>query len=133
MIKIAQRGAGYLLCLIAITLLGSMLVGCEEFPESTFKLASDSRFPRWITLPPGVTRTQVSLTLSYYIKPWGSSASFTLRGPKGTVLQTVVGKVRCKEPLQSGGPGHQSDSGYPYYEAISVNGVTEIMEHKKME
>jgi hypothetical protein len=53
--------------------------GCEEFfPESTFKLATDSRLPRWVTLAPGLTRANTSLQLSYYVKPWGSIAQFVL-------------------------------------------------------
>jgi len=27
-------------------------MGCGWFPESTFELASESRLPKWITLPP---------------------------------------------------------------------------------
>ena len=43
--------------------------GCELFPEATFELASDSRLPKWVILPPGLTRANVSLTMSYYMVP----------------------------------------------------------------
>jgi hypothetical protein len=63
------------------------MLGCELFPESTFKLASESRLPKWVTLPPGFTRANVSLTMSYYIKPWGSSAQFTLQDANKQIIE----------------------------------------------
>jgi hypothetical protein len=106
--------------------------GCEEFfPESTFKLATDSRLPRWVTLAPGLTRANTSLQLSYYVKPWGSIAQFVLLDGKGQILQKENGRNKCS--IQSNNRSTQSSSGYPAYEVISVNGITEIDEHKKME
>jgi hypothetical protein len=46
--------------------------------ESSFELARESRLPRWFTLPPGVSRSDVSVTLVYYVEPWGSTATFKL-------------------------------------------------------
>lgn len=133
MIKVRCLG-GHRPFLIVLTLLFSVLVGCKYFPESTFKLASDSRLPKWIILPRGLTRAQVSITMDYYIKPWGNSASFIVQGgATDQVLQKIVGKVECNEPFHLKSPGEESEPSYPSYEAISVNGVTEIIEHKKME
>ena len=46
-------------------------VGCGILPESTFTLASDSRPPKWITIPPRLEVADFSLSLSYYTMPWG--------------------------------------------------------------
>ncbi len=56
--------------LVALAISCCMIVGCEYFPESTFELASESRLPKWIVLPPELTRADVSVTMSYYVKPW---------------------------------------------------------------
>jgi len=132
MFKIVRRMDKFLLIFVALTISGSA-IGCAWFPESTFELASKSRLPKWITLPPGLTRADVSITMSYYVKPWGSSATFILKDTKGQILKKVDGKVKGLEPfhLKHSPPG--SAPGYPSYELISVNGVTEIIEHRKPE
>jgi hypothetical protein len=118
------------MCLLAsaLTVSGLLVLGCKYFPEATFQLASDSRLPKWITLPPRVKRQHVELTMSYYSKPWGDNASFTLRDGEH-VIQKVNGKLVCTHPFSLNG----SESDYPGYEAVVVNGTTELMEHKRME
>ena len=133
MIRIIQRINGYLLFGTVLTISSSTMIGCEYIPESTFKLAGESRLPKWITLPSGLTRAEVSITMSYYIKPWGSSATFILQDTKKQILEKADGKVKCKEPFQLKNPPQGFASGYPSYEAITVNGMTEIIEHRKME
>jgi hypothetical protein len=120
------------LVLFALLVIGAAR-GCESFPESTFELASESRLPKWITLPPGMTRADVSLTMNYHVWPWGRSATFILRRAKGKTLEEISGKVRGGGPnqLKESRPG--SPAGYPLYEVITVNGMTEIIEHRKME
>ncbi len=126
------RGVGiWIAVLVAFS--GFGIVGCEYFPESTFHLASESRLPKWITLPPGVTRADVSLTMSYYIEPWGRKATFVLRDKKDRILTKVHSKEKGYEPLQLKNPPKGFDPGYPAYEVITVNGITEIIEHRKME
>lgn len=132
MFKIIRRVDKFLLLFVALTIAGST-IGCEWFPESTFELASESRLPKWITLPPGLTRADISVTMSYYIMPWGRSATFTVRDTKGQILEKVEGKDKGLEPLQLKHPPPGFPPGYPAYEVITVNGITEIIEHRKME
>jgi hypothetical protein len=132
MFKIIRRIDKFLLFFVALTIFGSA-TGCEWFPEATFELASESRLPKWISLPPGLTRADVTITMSYYIMPWGSSARFTLRDKKGKVLTKVSGKVKGSEPFQLKHPPPGFPPGYPSYEVITINGITEIIEHRKME
>ncbi len=56
------------------------------FPESSFNLSSDSRLPRWFTLPEGVSRAEVSAGLDIY-----SNGSYKIRliRPGGEVLAEV--------------------------------------------
>ena len=83
----------YLLFIVVLAISGSVMVGCEWFPESTFELASESRLPKWITLPPGLARADVSLTMNYYINPWGRDSTFILQDKKGQLRTKVHGKT----------------------------------------
>ena len=101
----------YLLFIVVLAISGSMMVGCEWFPESTFELASESRLQKWITLPPGLARADVSLTMNHYINPWGRDSTFILQDKKGQLRTKVYGKTRV----------------------ITVNGITDVIEHRKPE
>jgi hypothetical protein len=96
-----------------------VMSGCLE---SSFKLASESRLPKWISPPPGLTRTDVSVTLNHYTT-LGDDAKVILKDKKGKKLAEIRGKMKCLYPLSS----------YPNYEVVVVNGITEIIEHRKME
>lgn len=89
--------------------------------------------PRWITLPPGLTRIDVSVTMNYYISPVGRDAKFILKDSKGKKLAVITGKEKGLSPLELRNPPQGFDPGYPAYEVIVVGGVTEIIEHRKME
>jgi hypothetical protein len=129
-----QRVKSYLLLGAIFTISALVLVkGCELFPESSFELPSTSRLPKWVTLPSGLTRADVSLTMNYYSMPWGPDAQFILRDKNGKTVKKYNGKMRCGVPFEPENPPQGSPSGYPAYEAISVHGVTEIIEHKRME
>jgi len=112
-------------CLLVVALCASCFAfsGCVE---STFTLDGDSRLPRWFTLPPELTRRDVSVTLTYYT--WGP-AKFTLKDWKGKKLAVISGKEQSSSPLHLTG----NHGFYPAYEVISANGITEIIEHRKPE
>jgi len=98
-----------------------LLTGCLE---SSFQLADESRLPVWIKLPPGLKRQDVSLTLNYYTNPFGANAKFILKNRRGDVLEKVSGN---DEPIDG------NVSKYPVFVLVKVNGVSEIIEHRKME
>ena len=133
MFKIIRRIDKYLLLFVALTVLGSAIVGCEYFPESTVELASESRLPKWITLPPGLTRSDVSITMSLYYSLWGSDVKFILQDKKGRTLTKVYGENKGDKPLHLKHPPQEFPLVYPAYDVINVNGVTEIVEYRKME
>ncbi len=129
MFKMIRRIDKFLLFVfVALTIAGSVIVLLRVIPESTFELASESRLPKWIVLPPGLTRADVSITMSYYNKPWGWDTTFILKDTTGQLRTKVYGKERDLEPPPPGFP-----PGYPAYEVITVNGITDIIEHRKME
>src|SRR5450755_4006034 len=112
MLKIIRRIDKFLLLFVVLTIAGSE-IGCEWFPESTFELASESRLPKWITLPPGLTRADVSITMSYYVMPWGRSATFILRDTKRQIRTKVNGKTRGLGPNELKHPPSGFPPGYP--------------------
>jgi hypothetical protein len=71
--------------------------------------------------------------MSYYIMPWGGSARFILQDKNKQTIEKQSGKVRCEEPFQLKNALQRSPSDYPAYEPVTVNGITEIIEHRKME
>jgi hypothetical protein len=71
--------------------------------------------------------------MSYYVKPGGRSATFILQDKKGRTLTKVDGKDKGLEPLQLKNPPQGFPPGYPAYEVITVNGITDIVEHRKPE
>jgi hypothetical protein len=132
MATLIQRIKRYRLLAILLVVVFLAIKGCELFPEATFELASDSRLPKWVTLPPGVTRANASLTMNYYFALW-RRAQFILQDKNGRTLRKESGKMRCRAPFELENPPQGFPPGYPMYEAIAVNGITEIIEHKKME
>jgi hypothetical protein len=132
MATLIPRIKRYRLLAILVVIVFLTIKGCELFPEATFTLANDSRLPKWVTLPPELTRVNASLTMNYYSVPW-RTAQFILRDKNGHILKNENGKMRCRAPFVLENPPQGSPSGYPAYEAITVNGITEIIEHRKME
>jgi hypothetical protein len=109
--------------LIIMVLLFAVVGGCDSLPESSFELANDSRLPIWFKLPQGLSRADVSVTMNYYIPRTGDDTKMFLRDRSGKTLTEISGKEKCQFP----------ESGYPHYALITANGMTEIIEHKKME
>jgi hypothetical protein len=71
--------------------------------------------------------------MSYYVMPWGRSATFISKDKKGKILTKVHGKTRGLGPNSLKHPPPGFPPGYPAYEVITVNGITEIIEHRQME
>ncbi len=132
---------------VSLVAICSFLLGCAFFPEASFELARESRLPKWFTLPSGFSRSDVTVTMDYYIGSNGRTAAFTLLDvrnqssrpqgrPSGRKLAKVNGRQKDFEPLTlKNNPRPQSGFPIPYpsYEIITVNGITEIIEHRRME
>jgi hypothetical protein len=123
----------YLLVGVAAATLASTITGCEYFPESTFRLANESRLPKWFAIPPELARADISITMNYYVTPWGRTATFVLQNSKGKVLKKLHGSDACNKPFELKNPPQGFPAGYPAYELVMVNGTTEMIEHRKME
>lgn len=109
------------------------MFGCNYSPESTFDLALYSRLPKWFSPPPGKSRSDYTVTMSYYISPSGRTAKFTLLDEKNHKIEEVNGTVKGIQPIRLRDPDSSLVPDYPLYEIITVNGITEIIEHRKLE
>lgn len=113
------------ICLVIL-----LLVGCEFFPESSFDLANESRLPRWFQLPEGATRGGVKVKMHYYVKSSGRTATFIFSDSNDETIKKVHGSQKGSEPLML---KKSKNKYYPSFEIITVNGITEVIEHRKME
>ncbi len=107
------------------------MIGCVE---ASLQLASESRLPKWITIPPGLTRADVSVTMNDMNRGGGRGTEFITKDKNGRVLAKTRGALRGLHPIHLNGPlkvDHRYQ--YPLYEVVTVNGVTEIVEQKKPE
>jgi hypothetical protein len=87
--QIFLRADKYLLR-VELCIFSCGITGCVE---SSFDLANESRLPRSIALPPGLTRKDVSVTLNFYAPLRGPDAKFILKDKKGKKLAEVRGKA----------------------------------------
>ena len=110
-----------------------LLTGCEPSPESTFQLAPDSRLPKWFSMPPNLTRPQVTAELNYYVTSVGTTVTVTFFGPQHKVLEEVKGVRAGDAPRQVSEVKPGSSRDYPMYAVITANGLTDVVEHRKME
>lgn len=68
--------------------------------------------------------------MSYFDSLWGNDVKFVVLGAREHIL---YGKEKDGGPFQLKRPPQEFPPGYPLYEVITINGITEIIEHKKME
>ena len=106
MLKCFQRTKKYLL-IVAICVSCCAISGCVE---SSLTLANESRLPRGISLPPGLTRKDVSVTLNYPSTP-SPVVAFILTDRKWKKLAVVKGNSRP----------------YPDDNIVVINGITEVL------
>lgn len=66
--------------------------------------------------------------LLHQVMAMGWDTTFILKDPRGQIRTKVYGKERDLEPPPRGFP-----PSYPSYSVITVNGITDIIEHRKME
>ena len=119
----------FLNLILLITTLG--LSGCLE---SSFELSPESRLPKWFEVPEGIPRSEIRVTMDYHSTFDGAEAVFKLY-QKGKYFSlksvTVIPRAPYANYLKN--PPAGFPKGYPKYVVITVDGVTDIIEHRKME
>jgi hypothetical protein len=119
--------------LLVLAILCFPATACGLFPESIFALSDASRLPKWSTLDAGLSRSQVTVEMSYYISPFGGTATFVMKRKDGSIISKSNGRVRGDHPIYLGPPTSDPLRQYPSYEVVTVNGISEAIEHRAME
>ncbi len=97
-------------------------------PESNFRLATDSRLPRWFSVPSVYSRKDLSVEIYYYSPMFGkSNFKAVLFGPPPMYnkLGMKIGVHRWHPETER--KGHDKS---PTYVIASVDGIEEIIEHR---
>jgi hypothetical protein len=123
----------YFHTIILVTVIVS-LAGCLE---ASFELASESRLPKWLDKPEGVSRSDLKVTMDYYSTFSGGEYVFKFYD-KNRLLSTEKIKLTTKEESvirtqQLKNPPEGSPKNYPVYNVVTVNGISDIVERRKME
>jgi len=79
-----------------------------------------------MTIPPGLTRADVTVTLDYIDI---SKAKFTLRDKTGKKLTTVIGKTKGN-PIYLRTTPKRADPIAPGYQMVVIHGITEIIKNR---
>jgi hypothetical protein len=105
------------------------VTGCKE---ASFELSQESRLPKWIEVEASTSRNDYKLTMDYYLGPWNAEAVFILYDLNGKRKIKLKGDI-SRHPLKLKNPPSGYSRNYPMYQVITINGVTDIVEHRKME
>ena len=94
--------------------------GCVE---SNYQLSPESRLPKWLLLPPGVSRENASVKLAFYAPPLSSAdnVDVDLVDRAGHRLAHATGRA-ITHP--------RSSDTSTYWRIIIVNGVMEVLEFR---
>lgn len=114
-----------------LVLIIAIVAGVSGCMESSFILAPESRLPRWFEVPKGMTRSELRVTMDYYSS--GKSIFKLYKNNSFFALKKVTGISRFPYSNYLKNPPVGFPKGYPAYEVITVDGITDIIEHRKME
>jgi hypothetical protein len=121
---------------IIISLL--LLTSCHPirgFIESQFVLSSESPLPAWYPeLPEGYNREDVTIRLRYYVPPFDvDDTVFWVESSWWHTLYKATGKTERHPKFYKWARKDWKARRYPSFWVITIDGKTEIIEHKKME
>ncbi|MGZ5078425.1 MAG: hypothetical protein ACXWHZ_02640 [Usitatibacter sp.] len=102
--------------------------------ESRFVLAPDSRLPSWLSIPTNLQRSDVVVVLKYLTPSQQSDdAVVEIQDRQGRRLSSVHGQFCWHPAMQTKKNkfGGFDPDAYPLYAYVKVNGITEVIEHRK--
>jgi hypothetical protein len=119
---------------VLFTILIVSLTGCLE---ASFELSPQSRIPRWLDVPEGVSRSDLRVTMDYYSTFSGGEYVFKFYD-KSKFLKLQKIKLTTEEQpairtQELRNPPAGFPKSYPAYNVVTVNGITDIVERRKME
>ena len=127
-----MKSLALLLLLLAMTACWPAQGG---FVEAQFELAEKSPLPVWIsTLPTGYGRGDVKIYLQYCSTiPTVDNTVLLIKDKYGKTLLKKTGKGATNPEYEKWARQDWPARSHPSYMNITIDGVTEIVEHKKQE
>jgi hypothetical protein len=123
---------------LSILLIGLVLSACDlsnpwlGFHESSFELHPSSRLPVWVVAP--VDRRNIKIELHYFTSPFdGDDTLLTLKDIDGNILLEVTGVSEYHPEYWEWAQRDRVARRYPIFMNVTIEGKTEVIEHKKME
>ncbi len=114
-----------------------MLVGITGCLESSFQLSEQSRLPRWFPISQGDNRSDYSVQMDLHSTFSGGKAVFKLyKKDKLLNVEKYVVTTDEQPSIRSvllNGPSEGFPKGYPRYKVVRINGVTDVIELRRME
>lgn len=107
--------------------IGFFLCGCVE---SSFDLAESSRIPKWFTDQQDLDRAEFRVTLDYYTS---GAAVFKLYTKDSFLSLDRVESDNKGQIVSANDSVEASNQGYPRYLIITIDGISEVIEHRQME
>lgn len=111
-----------------------ILAGCLE---SSFQLSDESRWPKWFEIPTDYKRKDLTIRMDLH-STFGGSKNVVGVYKKGSFFPIM--QFSITSDIQSGirsvhlsEPHNDYPKGYPRYKVITINGITDIVELRKME
>ncbi len=95
--------------------------------EANFRLARDSRLPRWIRLPPGVERSDVLVEFVHFIHT--AKVVATNKKTGRTFFAYHSANLRPHPITEQKLKTMSRGSPCPWYNIVSINGIEEVIEH----
>jgi len=121
-----------------ILLLCLLLFGCDPrygLLESNFRLADNSRLPKWFTVPQGYSRSDLKITIDLYtsLLPFCNNAVITIYGPRpeNKVIMKKAGKDRWHPLSDRDSYNKYPNTKVPNYSIITVDGIYEVFEQRR--
>ncbi|MEE9342170.1 MAG: hypothetical protein V3V12_00890 [Gammaproteobacteria bacterium] len=124
--------------IIIIVASSLLLTSCNPirgFLESEFKLSRESRLPIWFAeLPDGYERDDVEVYLRYYTSPFDVKDTVLIsKSMDGKTLTYKTGKMEHHPEYWKWATQDWPARAKPGYVNVTIDGLTEIIAHKKME
>ena len=121
-----------------ILILFFLLAACHPmrgFIESEFTLSPDSPLPSWYPkIPEGYNREDLSIRLRYYAPPFDiDDTVFWVESSWWHTLYKTTGRSERHPEFYDWAKKDWKARHYPSFMKITIDGKTEIIEHKKME
>lgn len=94
--------------------------------ESNYKLARDSRLPRWLQLPIGLDRSDITVEFIYFLSKWKIAA---IDNKTGKIFFSAEADMKLHPTTEARSKAMKQGTPCPYYYVISVAGIEEVIAH----